>query len=99
MQVLGTFFKSVVQVILLFGYETWVLTPRMGQTLGGVPSQDGRLSDSKITVAATWRHMIVAPPPMGSDGGGGAGGSGGIYQVEEEYGRAVYFVMENSGPL
>ena len=71
-----------------------------GPDHGGVPSQDGQLSDSKITVAATWWHMIVAPPlPVGSDGGGGAGGSGGIYQVEKEYGRAVYFVMENSGPL
>ena len=31
----GTFYKAVVQVVLLFGSETWVLTPHMGQNLGG----------------------------------------------------------------
>ena len=25
----GTFFKDVVEVVLIFGYETWVLTPHM----------------------------------------------------------------------
>ena len=31
------FFKSVVQAVLLFGAETWVVTPRMVRFLGGVP--------------------------------------------------------------
>ena len=30
----GMFFKSVVQAVLFFGLETWVLTPRMGRSLG-----------------------------------------------------------------
>ena len=34
-QVSRIFFKSVVQAVLLFGSETWVMTPRMGRTLGG----------------------------------------------------------------
>ena len=29
----GTFFKAVTQAVLLFGAETWVLTPRMEQAL------------------------------------------------------------------
>ena len=29
------FFKAIVQVVLLFGAETWVLTPRIGKALGG----------------------------------------------------------------
>ena len=29
----GTFFKAVTQVMLLFGEETWVLTPRMERAL------------------------------------------------------------------
>ena len=29
----GHFFKAVVQVVLLFGAETWVLTPRLEQAL------------------------------------------------------------------
>ena len=30
----GTFYKVVVQEILLFGVETWVMTSRIGRTLG-----------------------------------------------------------------
>ena len=30
-----TFLKAVIQAILLFGLETWVVTPRIGRTLGG----------------------------------------------------------------
>ena len=31
----GAFFKSVVQQVLLFGAETWVVTPRMERALSG----------------------------------------------------------------
>ena len=34
-QVSGFFFKDVVQSVLLFGAETWVVNPRMGRVLGG----------------------------------------------------------------
>ena len=34
LKVLGIFFKAVVQAVLLFGSEMWVLTPRMGRALG-----------------------------------------------------------------
>ena len=30
----GLFLKAVVQAVLLFGLETWVLTPRMERALG-----------------------------------------------------------------
>ena len=33
-RVLGVFFKAVVKEVLLFGSNTWVLTPRMGRSLG-----------------------------------------------------------------
>ena len=29
-----TFFKAVVQAVLLFGSETWVMTPHMGRAMG-----------------------------------------------------------------
>ena len=32
-RVSGNFFKAVVQQVLLFGAETWVVTPRMERTL------------------------------------------------------------------
>ena len=31
---LGVFFKVVVQEVLIFGSETWVIAPRMGRDLG-----------------------------------------------------------------
>ena len=31
----GAFFKAVVQQVLLFGAETWVVTPRMERALSG----------------------------------------------------------------
>ena len=48
-QVSGFFFKAVVQSVLLFGTETWVVNPCMGRFLGGFQYQmvrqlRGRLS-------------------------------------------------------
>ena len=34
-RVSGFFFKAVVQSVLLFSAETWVVTPHMGRVLGG----------------------------------------------------------------
>ena len=34
-RVSGFSFKSVIQAVLLFGAETWVITPCMGKALGG----------------------------------------------------------------
>ena len=34
-QISGSFFKSVVQQVLLFGAETWVVTPKMERSLSG----------------------------------------------------------------
>ena len=34
-RVSGIFFKAVVQAVLIFGAETWVMTPCMVRTLGG----------------------------------------------------------------
>ena len=33
------FLKAVVQAVLLFGSDTWVVTPRMGEALGGFQVQ------------------------------------------------------------
>ena len=34
-QISGSFFKAVVQQVLLFGAETWVVTPKMERALSG----------------------------------------------------------------
>ena len=36
------FFKDLVQLVLLFYAETWVVTPRMGRVLGGFQDQVAR---------------------------------------------------------
>ena len=35
----GFFFKAVVQAVLIFGVETWVVTPRTDRVLGGFHDQ------------------------------------------------------------
>ena len=47
----GTLFKAVVQAVLLFGSETWVLSPCMGRTLGGFQHWVVRL----LTGKQPWR--------------------------------------------
>ena len=42
-QVSGFFFKAVVQAVMLFGLETWLVTPCMGKNLGGFQDQVARL--------------------------------------------------------
>ena len=45
----GTLFKAVVQAVLLFGSNTWVMTPHMGQNLGGVYHRvSHRLMEKKL---------------------------------------------------
>ena len=44
-QVPGFFLKTVVQAVLLFGSETWVVKPCMGRVLGGVPVPGGAAFD------------------------------------------------------
>ena len=55
-RVSGVFFEAVVQELLLFGSDTWVMTPHMGRAL--VRFQH------KVTRRITWRH-----PNRWEDGG------------------------------
>ena len=42
MRVSVNFFKAVVQAVLLFGLETWILTPRKDQALDSFQRGDAR---------------------------------------------------------
>ena len=42
LRVSGFFFKAMVQAVLIFGSETWTVTPRMGRDLGGFQDQVAR---------------------------------------------------------
>ena len=44
----GFFFKSVVQAVLLFATETWVVTLCMGRVLGGFQDQVARNLTGRI---------------------------------------------------
>ena len=62
-RVSGLFYKAVVQSIMLFGAETWVVTPRMGKALGGVQNQvtirlTGRLPQR--IPEGRWRYTSAA---------------------------------------
>ena len=47
------FFKSVVQAVLLFRLETYVVTPPHGKVPGGVPGPGGKTNDGVATAAET----------------------------------------------
>ena len=62
-QVSRLFFKAVIQAVLIFGVETWVVTPRMGKTLGGFRTQVERLLTGKLplrTTDGTWKYTSAA---------------------------------------
>ena len=62
-QVYGFFFKAVIQVVLLFRAETWVVTPRMGTDLGVFQTQvlirlTGKLPRRETD--RTWKYTLAA---------------------------------------
>ena len=59
----GFFFKAVVQALLIFGAETWVVTLRMGRFLGEfqdqvAPHLTGRLMQRKTD--GKWEYTLEA---------------------------------------
>ena len=50
-RVSGFFFKAVVQLLLLLGMETWVVTPRIGTGLWGFPRTGGMKTDGEAATA------------------------------------------------
>ena len=48
-------FKAVVQSVLLFGAETWVVSPRMGRLLGVFRYQVAR----QLTGRIPWRRLNI----------------------------------------
>ena len=73
-------------MVLIFGFEMWVMTPPHGTGPGDFPEQGGHLSNRKTSVAASGKKLGV-PPLVGGEGGGnmggGFGGGGGV-RLEEE---------------
>ena len=62
-QVSGFFFKALIQSVLIFGAETWVVTPRMSKSLGGFQNQVAiRLTIYLLrkTTEGAWRYTSAA---------------------------------------
>ena len=58
----GTFFEAAVQVVLLFGSKTWVVTPRIIKTMGGF--------QHRVFLRLLWKQPWLMPydcssPPCG----------------------------------
>ena len=62
-RVFGFFFKAVVQAVLIFGLDTWVVTPGMGKALGGFHTQVMRRLTVRLplrTLDRKWRYTSAA---------------------------------------
>ena len=62
-RVSSLFFKAVIQAVLIFGSETWVVTPRMGKALGGFQTQVSRRMMGQLplrTTNGTWIYTLEA---------------------------------------
>ena len=55
LQVSVFFFKAVVQDMLIFGSETWVVTPRMGRVMGDFQDQVAQRLTGRIKQQKTER--------------------------------------------
>ena len=61
-RVSGFFFKAVVQAMLLFGSETWVVIPCMGKALGGFQAQVARRLTGRLpwrTPDGKWKYTLA----------------------------------------
>ena len=57
----GQIYLAVVQVFIIYGSETWVMTPRIGRVLGRIPPQGGLQADGEATSERTVQSMGLPP--------------------------------------
>ena len=62
----GTFLKAFVQGVLLFGLDTWLVTPRIIRKLVGGP-QPGIAPDEHRETPEAAQHQLGLPPPPPSE--------------------------------
>ena len=67
-RVLGMFFKAVVQAVILFGSEMWVMTPAWDRTLGG-STQGSYMDHWEVSPAVSGQKLVV--PTFGDSNAGG----------------------------
>ena len=97
-RVFGLFSKAVVQAVLIFVAETWVVTPHVGKALGWSSDPGGETDDGTAPAEDTGREVEIHL------GGGGKGGGkilddGGIYQAAAEHGCTVHCYVITVRPV
>ena len=94
----GFFFKAIVQTVLLFGSETWVVTTRMGKALGGGSGPGDKTADGTAPAEDTIRAVDIHL--VGDDkGGGGVIDNEGIHQAAPEHGRTLHLYTITVRPV
>ena len=97
-RVFGFFLNAVVQAVLLFISDTWVVTPCMDKALGGVSGPGGKTDDRTAPAEDTRQEVEIHLGGDGTGGGGGLGG-GGIHQALPEHGHTVNFYAITVRPV
>ena len=97
-RVSGFFFKSVIQAVLLFGVETWVVNPRMDVFLGGITGPGGTAFDGAAPAVEN-RWEVIVQLDSNSKAGGGFLDNGGVHSAKEEHVCAVHCYVISSKPL
>ena len=86
----GRFYVAVVQAVLIFGSETWVLNLRFERSLEGFHHRAmQKMGRGNGTQTSTGWDMGVYIY-WGSTGNGGAGGYRGVYCPPPEHGHTVH---------
>ena len=91
-------YLAVAQSVMLYGSDTWVLTPHMKRVLGG--------SDHRVARRLMGRQPRrerdggwIYPPTGGCDGGGGFTGGGDLRLPPPEHSCTVYCDNADYGPM
>ena len=87
-RVSGLFFKSMVQAVLIFGADTWVVPPPHGQGTGGISDPGVEKADGTAHADDNGREVEIHLCG-GSKVGGRILDDGGVYQAAPEHGRTV----------
>ena len=85
----GSFYVAVVQAVHLFGSETWVMTPPVGENSRGV-SPPGCASNGRHRLQTPTIRDMGVPTHWGGTGNGGTGGDQGINRPPPEHGCAIH---------
>ena len=88
LRVSGISFKAMAQAVLLFGLDTWLVTPLMDKPWGGL-FPGGNTADGMAPAEETGQELDIY---IGSDGKGEGRvlGDGGIHQEAPEHGCIVH---------